>query len=443
MSNEFTGRTKLGQLAKDPAKLARFQRQQELKKRIMSGEVVTQPLPQFKTRAERPARPSRPARRQGDKPRQTNDTDLVGDYNIWYHKYPTRRENIGERKPAETRVDISRDSGFTKADDSKRYLPLCLFFARGCCWKGSQCVFHHRAPCLWDEQSMPQTHDCFGRERWNDHRDDMGGVGALNQENRTLYVGAIGQPQPEDNLGWDDIEARIKEEMEDFGPTEYCRVIKHLGIAFVRFRWRASAEFAKQAMAGQSLHGIRSCLNVRWAYDDPNPRAREQEEQRKRSLVAQALALKAARDGVKLDAEARRAAKKLIGPALHTIERKLMEQREDVMALSQTQLTQTAALVSLPPSLAVQQQQQQQLAIAAAPPGLSMPPGLKRRLPEPEQVQMNTAKIAEFSAPAGEEHEQQPVPEQSTSVAEEDEESQEPARKKARIAVPLVKKHAA
>lgn len=43
--------------------------------------------------------------------------------------------------------------------------------------------------------------------------------------------------------------------------------------AFVRYKFRASAEFAKEAMAGQTLWRAEEAepLNVRWANDDPNP----------------------------------------------------------------------------------------------------------------------------------------------------------------------------
>ena len=41
------------------------------------------------------------------------------------------------------------------------------------------------------------------------------------------------------------------------------------GIAFVKFRHRCSAEFAKEAMSGQSLDN-NEILIVKWANDDTN-----------------------------------------------------------------------------------------------------------------------------------------------------------------------------
>ena len=47
-----------------------------------------------------------------------------------------------------------------------------------------------------------------------------------------------------------------------------------LSIAFIRYRLRASCEFAKEAMTNQALDG-EECLNCKWAYDDPNPLAQD------------------------------------------------------------------------------------------------------------------------------------------------------------------------
>jgi hypothetical protein len=39
---------------------------------------------------------------------------------------------------------------------------------------------------------MPDSSkDCFARDKFSDYRDDMGGVGSFNRQNRTLYVGRI------------------------------------------------------------------------------------------------------------------------------------------------------------------------------------------------------------------------------------------------------------
>ena len=55
---------------------------------------------------------------------------------------------------------------------------------------------------------------------------------------------------------------------------ELVNVIFRLSIAFVRYRMRCGAEFAKVAMAGQALDR-EEVLNIRWAFADPNPIAKE------------------------------------------------------------------------------------------------------------------------------------------------------------------------
>ena len=47
------------------------------------------------------------------------------------------------------------------------------------------------------------------------------------------------------------------------------RFLTGRGTAFVRYRHRANAEFAKEAMLGQALEH-NEILNVKWAADDPN-----------------------------------------------------------------------------------------------------------------------------------------------------------------------------
>ena len=58
----------------------------------------------------------------------------------------------------------------------------------------------------------------------------------------------------------------------EFGPMESARVLKSKGCGFVTYRLRATAEFAKEAMAEQALDNDEQ-ITVRWAFDDPNPKA--------------------------------------------------------------------------------------------------------------------------------------------------------------------------
>lgn len=108
----------------------------------------------------------------------------------------------------------------------------------------------------------------------------MGGVGGFLKENRTLYVGRIAVT--------DDVDEVIKRQFGQFGPLErgtrkcaenlcnrkltdiiIVRILKGRGVAFVTYKTRANAEFAREAMMNQSLEN-NEIINVRWATSDPN-----------------------------------------------------------------------------------------------------------------------------------------------------------------------------
>lgn len=66
------------------------------------------------------------------------------------------------------------------------------------------------------------------------------------------------------------LEEELIKQFGEWGDLEHVRVIHSKNIGFVRYRLRAAAEFAKEAMADSSL-GHEEVLTVRWANDDPNP----------------------------------------------------------------------------------------------------------------------------------------------------------------------------
>jgi len=90
---------------------------------------------------------------------------------------------------SQTRCNIKRDSGLTRANTTGiKY--VCIFFARGCCPYGWECEYLHTLPD--PSTALPDSSkDCFARDKFADYRDDMGGVGSFNRQNRTLYVGRI------------------------------------------------------------------------------------------------------------------------------------------------------------------------------------------------------------------------------------------------------------
>ncbi len=134
-----------------------------------------------------------------------------------------------------------------------------MHFSHGTCIKGPKCPFLHRLPTPQDY--FPITQDVFGREKHRTERDDMMGVGSFEKEGKNLYVGNITNSP--------DAERIVAKHFSEWGEIEHIRMLTGRGIAFVRFRHRCSAEFAKEAMFGQSLDH-NEILLVKWANDDPN-----------------------------------------------------------------------------------------------------------------------------------------------------------------------------
>ncbi|KAG9713241.1 pre-mRNA-splicing factor cwc2, partial [Aureobasidium melanogenum] len=207
---------------------------------------------------------------QSERPAQTGTI-----FNIWYNKWSggDREDAYSSKTQAKGRCNVATDSGYTKADSIPGSY-FCLFFARGLCPKGQDCEYLHRLPNSRIEKEgglgdiFPSNVDCFGRDKFSDYRDDMGGVGSFMRVNRTLYVGRIHTS--------DDIEEVVARHFQEWGQIERVRVLPARGVAFVTYVHLANAEFAKEAMAHQPLDNNET-LNVRWATVDPNPQAQKRE----------------------------------------------------------------------------------------------------------------------------------------------------------------------
>ena len=171
---------------------------------------------------------------------------------------------------------MALDSGYTRADRTPGSY-FCLFFARGLCPKGHECEYLHRLPGIHDHFT---NIDVFGRDKHSDYRDDMGGVGSFMRQNRTLYVGRIHVT--------DDIEEIVARHFAEWGDVERTRVLTGRGVGFVTYANESNAQFAKEAMAHQSLDH-EEILNVRWATMDPNPQAQKREAHRIEEQAAEAV----------------------------------------------------------------------------------------------------------------------------------------------------------
>lgn len=225
-------------------------------------------------RKRRPARRQAEARQAADKVPQTGQI-----FNIWYGKWSggDREDQMAVKDHAETKCDPARDSGWTQADKSPGAY-FCLYFARGCCPNGPDCQYLHRLPQATDLFS-PNV-DCFGRDKHADYKDDMSGVGSFLRQNHTLYVGQITTTE--------DIEEAVATHFCQWGEVERIRVLNSRGVAFVTYVHQNSAEFAKEAMANQSLNS-NEVLNVRWATQDPNPVAAIRDARRAEEQAAIAI----------------------------------------------------------------------------------------------------------------------------------------------------------
>ncbi|KAG8801754.1 Pre-mRNA-splicing factor [Serendipita sp. 398] len=219
---------------------------------------------------------SRPARKQV-KPGQVTKNEVAQtgkEYNIWYNKWAggDREDNYSNKVKSQTLCDIRKDSGWTRAQKTgMKY--CCLYFARGCCPYGYECNYIHMLPDPM--QALPENaKDCFGRDKFADYRDDMGGVGSFQRENRTLYIGRIKEtgPGPE-------TEEIVRRHFAPWGEIDRLRVLQYRGVAFVTYIHEVHAQFAREAMACQSMDND-EILNVRWATEDPNPTTKVIEKRR-------------------------------------------------------------------------------------------------------------------------------------------------------------------
>ncbi|KAF9001563.1 hypothetical protein BDQ17DRAFT_1490892 [Cyathus striatus] len=256
---------------------------------MSTNETETEVIPSYKDivpiAAPKPIKKLKPARKQV-KPGDVVKTETVQtgkEYNIWYNKWAggDREDSYSNKTKSQTRCNIRRDSGLTRANmTGMKY--CCIFFARGCCPYGWECEYLHTLPDV--SMTLPDTSkDCFARDKFADYRDDMGGVGSFNRQNRTLYVGRI----KETGTG-PETEEVVTRHFKEWGAIEKIRVLQYRSVAFVTYVHEYHAQFAKEAMACQSLDND-EILNVRWATEDPNPQQKSPKSGAWRKLDGDAL----------------------------------------------------------------------------------------------------------------------------------------------------------
>jgi hypothetical protein len=210
------------------------------------------------------------ARKQAEKPKNPlQRAEGSNEYNIWYHKYLGDRDDGRERARASNRCVAWRDVGLTQGDLNEKFTPICIHFARGCCVHGPQCIFLHRLPTAADNARLDMVHDIFGREKHATDRDDMDGTGSFNREGRTLWIHGF-------NCNRNGVHATLEKHFGEWGELVEVAVKPKHQCCFLKYKYRVCAEFAKVAMAEQTMdHGEQ--LTIRWANDDPNPVAQKRQ----------------------------------------------------------------------------------------------------------------------------------------------------------------------
>ena len=86
----------------------------------------------------------------------------------------------------------------------------------------------------------------------------------------------------------DDIEEVVARHFAEWGQIDRIRCLTARGVAFVTYTNEANSQFAKEAMAHQSLDHS-EILNVRWATVDPNPLAQKREARKIEEQAAEAV----------------------------------------------------------------------------------------------------------------------------------------------------------
>ncbi|AEY98134.1 FAFR451W-Ap [Eremothecium gossypii FDAG1] len=220
-------------------------------------------------------------------------------FNIWYNKW-SQGYSGDARFVNPYKLEPELHAGTTRGDKQGQ-IYFCIYFSKGMCCMGKKCEYLHHVPDDEDVARLvmkSEVLDCFGREKFAQYREDMGGVGSFRKKNRTLYVGGLLGALNNKTLKPAQVESRIRFVFGKLGQIDRIRYIESKNCAFVKFKHQTNAEFAKESMSNQTLlipsdkewdHRREGTgLLVKWANDDPNPAARrmEEEEAKRESLKA-------------------------------------------------------------------------------------------------------------------------------------------------------------
>lgn len=214
-----------------------------------------------------------------DSKKDTAYVEGLYDYNIWYDKFLTDRNQAKQVSTALYKCNPNIDTGYTKADklneNGENY--FCLFFAKGCCTLGLNCKFYHRVPTLEECKKINNIKDIFGRTRFANHKIDMNGVGTFSRECKTLYVMNVKAINVSDDKVDSTMVKILYEHFGKWGNVEDINYLKSKACCFIKYSHRCWAEFAKEAMIGQSIVG-QEVINIKWTIEESDKKRQKKNE---------------------------------------------------------------------------------------------------------------------------------------------------------------------
>ena len=162
-------------------------------------------------------------------------------------------------------VDACRTRG-----DCRGNAWICLHWAHGACAKGAECESLHRLPILADEQRLIYSADGLSLDVFGRRRDAVAISAGSASDNpfqcTTIYISS-GLPTAATQR---ECKAQLQG-LAEWGELVCTWVGAVPGSGYVKYRWRSSAQFAMEALAGRPFSPEGGpALQMRWEFGDPD-----------------------------------------------------------------------------------------------------------------------------------------------------------------------------
>ena len=115
----------------------------------------------------------------------------------------------------------------------------------------------------------------------------MSGIGSFLKECKTLYVSEFKLITKSKDPNTELYEI-LWRHFSVWGEIEDINLLQGKGIAFIRYAHRCMAEFAKESMSNQPLDND-EIITIKWANDDPDPKAVERRDLENEKIVENSL----------------------------------------------------------------------------------------------------------------------------------------------------------